>query len=38
VHREGNPDLTEAHAVLVRVGSGPSLINVEGPVDVRDHG
>lgn len=38
VHREGNPDPTEAHAVLVRVGSGPSLINVEGPVDIRDQG
>lgn len=31
VHREGNPDETEAHAVLVRVGSGASLVNVDGP-------
>ena len=31
VHREGNPDATEARAVLVRVGSGASLVNVEGP-------
>ena len=31
VHREGNPDENEAHAVLVRVGSGPSLVNVDGP-------
>lgn len=31
VHREGNPDDTEAHAVLVRVGSGVPLVNVDGP-------
>ncbi len=31
VHREGNPDEAEAHAVLVRVGSGQSLVNVDGP-------
>lgn len=31
VHREGNPDRTEAHAVLVRVGSGQPLVNVDGP-------
>lgn len=33
VHREGNPDSSEAHAVLVRVGSGQSLVNVDGPED-----
>lgn len=31
VHREGNPGDTEARAVLVRVGSGASLVNVDGP-------
>lgn len=31
VHREGNPGEVEARAVLVRVGSGASLINVDGP-------
>ena len=31
VHREGNPGDAEAHAVLVRVGSGASLVNVAGP-------
>lgn len=31
VHREGNPGEAEAHAVLVRVGSGTSLVNVDGP-------
>ncbi len=31
VHREGNPGDTEAHAVLVRVGSGAALVNVAGP-------
>lgn len=33
VHREGNPGETEARAVLVRVGSGASLVNVDGPPD-----
>ena len=31
VHREGNPDPTPLRAVLVRIGSGQSLFNVEGP-------
>jgi len=31
VHREGNPDELPAHAVVVRVGSGQQVFNVEGP-------
>jgi uncharacterized RmlC-like cupin family protein len=31
VHREGNPGSGEQVIVVVRVGSGPTVINVEGP-------
>lgn len=31
VHREGNPDATPARGVIVRIGSGQSLYNVDGP-------
>jgi uncharacterized RmlC-like cupin family protein len=31
IHRESNPDETEGHIVVVRAGSGPPTINVEGP-------
>ena len=31
VHREGNPQAEEQVVVVVRVGSGPSVINVAGP-------
>lgn len=31
IHREGNPDPTEAEAVLMRVGRGVPLVNVDGP-------
>jgi uncharacterized RmlC-like cupin family protein len=31
VHREGNPGSEEQVLVAVRLGSGPSVINVEGP-------
>jgi uncharacterized RmlC-like cupin family protein len=31
VHRESNPSDEESVAVVVRAGSGPAVINVEGP-------
>ena len=31
IHREGNPSATESHLVVVRAGTGPAVINVEGP-------
>ena len=31
VHREGNPGETESHLVVTRAGTGPPVINVEGP-------
>jgi uncharacterized RmlC-like cupin family protein len=31
VHRESNPDDTEGLAVVVRAGSGPPVVNVDGP-------
>lgn len=31
VHREANPGDEEAHLIVVRAGSGPAVINVDGP-------
>jgi uncharacterized RmlC-like cupin family protein len=31
VHREGNPGATESHLVVTRAGTGPAVINVDGP-------
>ncbi len=31
VHRESNPTAEESHIVVVRVGSGVAVINVDGP-------
>lgn len=31
VHRESNPSAGESHIVVVRAGSGPPTVNVEGP-------
>lgn len=31
IHREGNPIDTESRLVVVRAGSGPTTINVDGP-------
>lgn len=31
VHRESNPGATEQSLVVVRIGSGPTVINVPGP-------
>jgi uncharacterized RmlC-like cupin family protein len=31
VHREANPGTEESHIVVVRAGSGPAVINVDGP-------
>lgn len=31
VHREGNPGADEGLVVLVRQGTGPTVINVDGP-------
>jgi uncharacterized RmlC-like cupin family protein len=31
VHREGNPGDEEAHLIVVRAGSGPAVVNVDGP-------
>jgi uncharacterized RmlC-like cupin family protein len=31
IHREGNPEDTESHLVVVRAGHGPPVINVDGP-------
>ena len=34
IHRESNPADGESHIVVVRAGSGPPTINVDGPGDV----
>jgi uncharacterized RmlC-like cupin family protein len=31
IHREGNPTDDESHLVVVRAGTGPAVVNVEGP-------
>jgi uncharacterized RmlC-like cupin family protein len=31
IHREGNPGQTESRMVVVRAGSGPPVVNVDGP-------
>jgi uncharacterized RmlC-like cupin family protein len=31
IHREGNPTDTESQLVVVRAGTGPVVVNVEGP-------
>jgi len=31
VHREVNPGMEESHLIVVRAGSGPVVINVDGP-------
>jgi uncharacterized RmlC-like cupin family protein len=31
IHREGNPTDAESHLVVVRAGTGPVVVNVEGP-------
>jgi len=31
IHREGNPGDAESHLVVVRAGTGPPVINVDGP-------
>jgi uncharacterized RmlC-like cupin family protein len=31
VHRESNPEATASHIVVVRSGTGPPVINVDGP-------
>ncbi len=31
IHRESNPSEKESHLIVVRAGSGPPTINVEGP-------
>lgn len=31
VHREANPGSTESHLVVVRAGTGPPTVNVDGP-------
>ena len=31
IHREGNPGDSESHLVVVRAGTGPAVINVDGP-------
>jgi uncharacterized RmlC-like cupin family protein len=33
VHRESNPTEEESRAVVVRSGSGPPVVNVQGPAD-----
>lgn len=33
VHRESNPDPDEGHLVVLRAGSGPPTVNVEGPAE-----
>ena len=37
VHREGNPNDEEQQVVVVRVGSGPSVINVDAPETSAPH-
>lgn len=34
VHRESNPSSEETHAVVVRAGTGPPTVNVDGPEEV----
>lgn len=34
VHRESNPSGDESHIVVVRAGSGPPTVNVDGPADI----
>lgn len=31
IHREGNPHDAESHLVVVRAGTGPAVVNVNGP-------
>jgi uncharacterized RmlC-like cupin family protein len=31
IHREGNPEEVDGAAIVVRSGSGPPVVNVEGP-------
>jgi uncharacterized RmlC-like cupin family protein len=31
IHREGNPSDEESRVVVVRAGSGPAVVNVDGP-------
>lgn len=31
IHREGNPSTEESHIVVVRAGTGPAVVNVDGP-------
>lgn len=31
IHREGNPTDAESHLVVVRAGTGPTTVNVDGP-------
>ncbi len=31
IHREGNPTGTDGDVIVVRVGHGPVVINVDGP-------
>ena len=31
IHRESNPGDEESHIVVVRAGSGPAVVNVDGP-------
>lgn len=33
VHRESNPSQDESQAIVFRAGSGPSVINVDGPAE-----
>jgi uncharacterized RmlC-like cupin family protein len=33
IHRESNPDHIESHIVVVRVGYGPTVFNVDGPAN-----
>jgi uncharacterized RmlC-like cupin family protein len=31
IHREANPDDDESHLIVVRAGTGPAVVNVDGP-------
>jgi len=33
IHRESNPTDEEAHIVVVRAGTGPAVVNVDGPAE-----
>jgi uncharacterized RmlC-like cupin family protein len=33
IHREHNPGGEESHVIVVRAGSGPAVINVDGPAE-----